>query len=594
MKRVLATFLVAAFAPFVFAQRPTVEIIEPTNGQTFASGWVSLAVEATDSDGSVARVDYYVNGMLSEWSSQPPRYDVGIFCTPGRYQARAIAYDNVGYYAESAPIYFQVGGEIPVSLLRGPWLQSCTATSIVVRWRTDWPTNSIVRYGTNEPAQFAVTNHARTSEHAVLLNNLIPGTRYFYSFASDAQNFGGNYTQSFRTSPTNAQPFNVWAIGDFGTVDENQGAVRDAFLDSDFPSTTDVWLMLGDNAYEDGTDDEYQDAVFGMYDMLLPNIPVWPTIGNHDASLPDASGCFPYLDIFHLPVNGEAGGVASGTERYYSFDYANVHFVSLDSQTSDRSTNGAMLRWLREDLAATDKEWIVAFWHHPPYSSGTHFSDTELPMVEMRERALPILEAFGTDLVLAGHSHVYERSYLINGHYGRTNTFSGSMKLDGRLGRADAEGPYRRPAGGLGANHGTVYVVCGCSGQGETGNSFFYGEQPCMVRSLGGFGSMILQFNHLRVDVKFLRPDGTLGDYFTIDKSQPGTARPELALMRTAQSLEISWPTSVPEYALERALEIPSPQWLMVTNPVLRIGRRNRVTLPFSATNEFFQLKASF
>ena len=38
----------------------------------------------------------------------------------------------------------------------------------------------------------------------------------------------------------------------------------------------------------------------------------------------------PYLNIFSLPTNGEVGGLPSGTEQYYSFDYANVHIVSLD------------------------------------------------------------------------------------------------------------------------------------------------------------------------------------------------------------------------------------------------------------------------
>jgi acid phosphatase type 7 len=368
--------------------------------------------------------------------------------------------------------------------------------------------------------------------------------------------------------------------------------VRDGFLDSPYAPLTDFWLMLGDNAYESGTDEEYQSAVFDKYYTILPNLPVWSTIGNHDAGLPDQFGRFPYLNIFNLPVNGEAGGIASGTERYYSFDYANIHFVCLDSQTSDRSPAGAMLNWLREDLAATDKDWIVAYWHHPPYSSGTHFSDTELELIQMRERALPILESYGADLVLAGHSHVYERSYLINGHYGTTNTFQESMKLDGSLGRHDDQGPYRKPAGGLGADRGTVYVVCGCSGQGGEGNPFFYGRQPCMVRNLGGFGSMVLEFNGLRLDVKFLRPDGTLGDYFSIDKSQPTVVRPELKSVRSGTGLELSWPTSLPTYSLENIFALSSNPWQMTTNPVTRFGRRNRVSIPFAATNQFFRLRA--
>jgi 3',5'-cyclic AMP phosphodiesterase CpdA len=89
-----------------------------------------------------------------------------------------------------------------------------------------------------------------------------------------------------------------------------------------------------------------------------------------------------------------------------------------------------MLTWLENDLAATDKQWIIAYWHHPPYSKGSHDSDLETWSIEMRTNVLPILEAHGVDLVLTGHSHSYERSYLLNGHYGSSTTLTSGMVLD--------------------------------------------------------------------------------------------------------------------------------------------------------------------
>ncbi len=64
-----------------------------------------------------------------------------------------------------------------------------------------------------------------------------------------------------------------------------------------------------------------------------------------------------------------------------------------------------MCNWLRADLAATAQEWIIAYWHHPPYTKGSHDSDAEGDLVEVRENIVPILEDFGVDLVLCGHSH---------------------------------------------------------------------------------------------------------------------------------------------------------------------------------------------
>ena len=86
----------------------------------------------------------------------------------------------------------------------------------------------------------------------------------------------------------------------------------------------------------------------------------------------------PYYDIFTLPADGSAGGVPSGTEAYYAFDYANIHFICLDSYESSRAPNGAMLAWLARDLAGDRALWTIAFWHHPPYSEGSHDSDREI------------------------------------------------------------------------------------------------------------------------------------------------------------------------------------------------------------------------
>src|SRR6266704_3664241 len=79
--------------------------------------------------------------------------------------------------------------------------------------------------------------------------------------------------------------------------------------------------------------------------MLRKSV-LWPCLGNHDAGSANSPIQFGvYYDIFTLPAQAQAGGVMSGSEAYYSFDYANVHFVCLDSSDSDWSKNGLMLRW---------------------------------------------------------------------------------------------------------------------------------------------------------------------------------------------------------------------------------------------------------
>jgi hypothetical protein len=307
-------------------------------------------------------------------------------------------------------------------------------------------------------------------------------------------------------------------IGDPGTATADQRAVRDAFFQWNRGQAPDLWLMLGDNAYGAGTDAQFQGAVFSVYPWLLANAPLWPTLGNHDARSANSgtqSGI--YYDIFTLPTQGQAGGLPSGTEAYYSFDYANLHFVCLDSQDTDRSKHGMMAEWLRDDLASTSRDWIVCFFHHPPYTKGSHDSDKRSDsgarLVEVRENLLPILEEGGVDLVLTGHSHSYERSYLLDGHYGYSTNLTASHFKNRGDGREDGDGAYRKPAGTQ-PRQGAVYVVAGSSGQVSGGKL----NHPVNYVSLSKLGSVVLDVNGAELNLKFITQKAELRDYFTIRK----------------------------------------------------------------------------
>ena len=406
------------------------------------------------------------------------------------------------------------------TVVRGPYLQSGTSSSVIIKWRTGEATDSLVRYGlAPDSLTLSATNSTSTTEHAVQLTGLSAGVKYFYSVGSSSalQLAGGDRDHFVVTAPVpgTAKPTRIWVTGCPGTANANAGAVRDAFLDFTASRDPDLWIMLGDNAYSDGTDDEYQRAVFETYPQVLPRTVLWPTLGNHDGHTADStteSG--PYYDIFSLPRNGEAGGVASGTEAYYSFDYGNIHFIVLDSYETDRSPDGAMMTWLEADLQANDKEWAIAFWHHPPYSKGTRDSDTQERSIELRQNAVPLLERYGVDLVLTAHSHSYERSYLIDGHYGLSDTFTDAMKKSPGDGSATGDGAYQKPAA-VGTPHaGAVYVVAGTAGKRKAGP---FGH-PAMAVSMATLGSMVLDVNGRRLDAMFLDSAGNILDDFTILK----------------------------------------------------------------------------
>ena len=149
------------------------------------------------------------------------------------------------------------------TVVRGPYLQSATPTSMVVRWRTDTTEASVVTYGT-EKAKMTSTAKAEgvSAEHVVQLSNLTPGTTYFYAvgatpLAPPAPNAkevedgpGRPGISSFTTPPVagTVKPTRVWVLGDPGTKNQQQANVRDAYAKFTGSRGTDLWLLLGDNA----------------------------------------------------------------------------------------------------------------------------------------------------------------------------------------------------------------------------------------------------------------------------------------------------------------------------------------------------------
>ncbi len=425
------------------------------------------------------------------------------------------------------------------SLVRDPYLQSISTNQAVICWRTLTASDSVVQYGLS-PSSLSSTasTTGNVTDHAVTLTGLSPNTRYYYAIGDGTTTLaqGADYYVTTHPLTGTAKNTRIWVLGDSGTANANAAAVRNSFYSWNGGAHTDFLLMLGDNAYNSGTDAEYTTAVFGMYPTTLRNTPLWPTLGNHDATSSDSptqSG--PYYSSFYLPTNGVCGGFASGTEAYYSFDYANMHFICLDSQDTDRSVGGPMYVWLQNDLAATTQEWIIAFWHHPPYTKGTHdsdsLSDSSGRMVEMRERFLPLLEDYGVDLVLAGHSHAYERSFLIDGHYGYSTTFNAATMVKD----AGSGGPtYVKEAI---PHDGTVYVVAGSSGQAGTGPL----NHPAMYVSLSSLGSMALDVNGNQLLAKFIDGNGTVVDQFGLRHEEAPTAPSGLTATAGDGSVSLDW-----------------------------------------------------
>lgn len=444
---------------------------------------------------------------------------------------------------------FSMTGEsgLTASITRGPYLQKVNQNSIIVRWQTNVATDSRVDVGFTPVILDQMTiNPVFTTDHEVQVTGLNAETNYYYAIGHFGAQLASGNNHYFETMPPSGKEdaYEFIVLGDCGTGYQEQLDVKNAMI-GHYGQHFDGVILLGDNAYQGGFDSEYQSNFFGKYDEIFENTVIWPAPGNHDYNnhipfSPDPA----YYDIFNTPANGECGGLASGTEKYYSFNYGNIHFISLDSYDEDRSASAPMATWLTNDLASNTLPWIVAFWHHPPYTKGSHDSDNDNfldgELVEIREEIIPILESYGVDLILNGHSHSYERSYLIDSHYGYSNTFGAVHVKDGSSGDYPTSCPYHKNTTGGDGHQGTVYCVMGNSGKTSSVDSEW--PHPAMYSyTADEVGAIMLSINGNRLDADFYTSSNQLFDHYTIVKTEGNTFDMDVCIMDDV-TLSPSWP----------------------------------------------------
>ncbi|MDE0178727.1 MAG: fibronectin type III domain-containing protein, partial [Gammaproteobacteria bacterium] len=117
-------------------------------------------------------------------------------------------------------------------LVRGPYLQMGTPSSMIVRWRTDGFTDSKLSYGTDfADLDTTIEMDALTSEHEVLITGLDSSTRYYYEIGNSDTTFaGGDADHFFKTSPPTGsnEPVRIWVIGDSGQCAIDQDGCDEA------------------------------------------------------------------------------------------------------------------------------------------------------------------------------------------------------------------------------------------------------------------------------------------------------------------------------------------------------------------------------
>jgi hypothetical protein len=289
-------------------------------------------------------------------------------------------------------------------LTRAPYLQRVTKSDAVVAWTSAGAASGAVLVETPDGAPIASFPAAvdasaplpgGASQWEAAVSGLAPATTYCYSVYQDGEPVTAPAPLHSAPAAGTGARIQFVAIGDSGGGGSDQRALEQQIATVPF----DFMIHTGDIAYGDGALADFETKFFGMYAPLLASQPVFPASGNHEYGTADAA---PFRQVFVLPENGGPGG----SERWYSYDWGDVHFVVLDTE----KTGPAQAAWLEADLAANKLPWTIVYGHKPPHSSGEHGNDQGF-----LQYFVPMIEAHHVPLVLAGHDHNYERFKPING-----------------------------------------------------------------------------------------------------------------------------------------------------------------------------------
>jgi acid phosphatase type 7 len=286
------------------------------------------------------------------------------------------------------PLLFSVTVASSAPLTKGPYLQAPSATSMTVMWETLYDEPGLVRLAGSAqagreigPVKPTLVQSGTNSFYVyeARLDLLKASTSYTYEVIVGADRSGSRRFTTFGTAP---ERVTFIAYGDSRSNPEKHAALAARFRGF----SPDFILHSGDLVARGSQYDLWSREFFGPLARVIDEVPILPSIGNHEQNGTN------YLTYFHQPGD---------YHFYYSCDVGPVHIVALDY----RSTGVAdeQFKFVREDLTNSRAPWKVVLLHVPMFNLGGHAS------LWGHENYLPLFRAAQVDVVFAGHSHLYER-----------------------------------------------------------------------------------------------------------------------------------------------------------------------------------------
>ena len=353
-------------------------------------------------------------------------------------------------------------------IVKGPYLQDARTNRITIACETDASQSCSVKWGTglsNTANLSASGNH-----HEGVIEGLSPSTCYPYQLTCGADT---SPQATFCTAPMAGEPFSFVLFGDTRSNHTDHQRVVDRIA----TEGVDFYINTGDLVSSGEVESDW-DSFFEIEGELMRELPLYPTVGNHDEDDGDVDV---YTRLFAVPTD------SSGDERYYSFTYGNAHFIVLDNQSMLTGVLSQM-SWAEGEMDAARAnpaiDHVFVMVHCNMYSSKSGRSGDW----QLRYHA-DTMKSKGVNFVFAGHDHYYERGeaqnglpYIIAGGggaplYDTENPTEGS--------RIDVFYPAHTVIYSKKINHylridihGPHFQACAKDAAGASFDCFAYGEQP--------------------------------------------------------------------------------------------------------------------
>jgi hypothetical protein len=286
-----------------------------------------------------------------------------------------------------------------------PTLTEVKEDGITFNFRTLIPSKSKIHIFEQGEEIAILHNNYPKEYHQIKAINLTPNSQYYYYVELPAS-YGSERVlskiRSFKTKPDEFKPFDFIVYGDTQIYnDRHELVVNTIYENHGYP---DFIVRVGDQV-EKGHDEQMWSEHFESSYKLTGSVPVYLALGNHEYN----------DDLYYKALDLPDGG-GEDNERYYSFDYLNIHFIFLDSNITETQPEfKAQIEWLKNDLKSVEEDkFIFVSYHHPFWTQAQEYGKMEENNPEGHYNTkywLPLFKEYGVDAVFNGHIHSYERHY---------------------------------------------------------------------------------------------------------------------------------------------------------------------------------------